>query len=73
MQNPFIFILNFLIIYPWIESNGIGTSISILIKPWIYNNFFMHKTIDNRVDLKVLVILYDQKSWLKIFNSHKMV
>lgn len=67
MQNPFIFILNFLIIYPWIESNGIGTSISILIKPWIYNNFFMHKTIDNRVDLN------DQKSWLKIFNSHKMV
>lgn len=56
MQNPFIFILNFLIIYPWIESNGIGTSISILIEPWIYNNFFMHKTIDNRVDLKVLVI-----------------
>lgn len=68
MQNPFIFILNFLIIYPWIESNGIGTSISILIKPWIYNNFLC-----NRVDLKVLVILYDQKSWLKIFNSHKMV
>lgn len=53
--NQFIFILKFLIIYPWIESNEIGTSTSILIKERIYNNF-LHKTIDNRVDLTLLVV-----------------